>query len=85
LQRCQLRDHLGCYLRPALILNRKHGPNQQFAIELHGSSVPVQVGGFRSHRKGSFLTIFPGESDGSAEGHSGASPLGNTAATGNSG
>jgi hypothetical protein len=57
LKNSQLRDHTGRHLSTTLISYNDSRPNRQLTIQLDGSSMPVQVGGFGGHRKGTFLAI----------------------------
>src|SRR6478609_4090881 len=59
----QLRDYPGGNLSAALISNHHGRANQQLTIQLDGSSMLVQVGGFGGHGKGALLAVFPGQSD----------------------
>jgi len=58
LEGSQLRDDPGRNLSATLISHDHSRANQQLTIQLDGSSMLIQVGGFGGHGKGALLAIF---------------------------
>jgi len=60
LHRADLRDHAGGHLNALLIFQRDAGAYRQFARELDGSAVPVQIGGLGVDRECGFVAVLSG-------------------------
>jgi hypothetical protein len=69
LEGSQLRNDPSRSLSATLISYDDCRANQQLAIQLDGSSKPIQVGGFGGHREGTLLAIFTRQPHDSVEGH----------------